>query len=279
MTYPQPGAPMGQFPATAPYPPLPPKQKNTLGLIAVITAVVGFVFACVPGALIVGWILLPIAFILGGVGLCQAGKAKGTSVAAVAVAIVGTLVGFVVFFTVVTDAVDEAFGDSELTAVEPAAGGANSPGANSAGGNTTGGNSTGGSRENPLAIGQSVANDEWEIVLGTPREAGAEVSAENQFNDAPKTGMEYWIVPISATYRGETTGTAWIDVSLKFVGSDNRAYSDSCGVIPDDLSDVDEVYPGGVAAGNECVAVPAGADGLWAVTTGFSSSPTFFTTG
>ena len=30
---------------------------------------------------------------------------------------------------------------------------------------------------------------------------------------------------------------------------------------PDDLSDVDEVYPGGIAEGNTCVAVPAGAHG------------------
>lgn len=30
-----------------------------------IIAIVGFIFACIPGALIVGWLLLPIAFILG----------------------------------------------------------------------------------------------------------------------------------------------------------------------------------------------------------------------
>ncbi|MFD0452397.1 hypothetical protein ACFQZK_17625 [Rhodococcus aetherivorans] len=94
------------------------KQKNTVGLIAVITAVIGFVFACIPGALIVGWILLPIAFILGIVGLFQSGKAKGTSIAAVIIAIVGTIVGFIVFFTVVTDAVDEAFGGSDLSVAE-----------------------------------------------------------------------------------------------------------------------------------------------------------------
>ena len=39
--------------------------RNTLGLVAMIIAIVGFIFACIPGALIVGWLLLPIAFILG----------------------------------------------------------------------------------------------------------------------------------------------------------------------------------------------------------------------
>lgn len=260
-------------PGYAPYPPMPEqpvKQKNTVGLIAVITAVVGFVFACIPGALIVGWILLPIALILGIVGLCQSGKVKGTSIAAVIVAIVGTIVGFVVFFTMVTDAVDEAFSESDLSAAEP----------NSGGDALTSGDGQGatGSRDNPLPIGATVVNDDWNIVLGTPREAGIEVSAENQFNDPPKPGMEFWIVPVTATYTGDDTGTAWVDLTIKFVGSDNKAYSDRCGVIPDSLDDVDQVYPGGIAEGNTCVAVPAGADGLWSVSAGFTGKPSFFTT-
>ncbi|MBM4546841.1 hypothetical protein GS457_19305 [Rhodococcus hoagii] len=259
-------------PGYAPYPAMPEqpmKQKNTIGLIAVITAAAGFVFACIPGALIVGWVLLPIAFILGIVGLCQSGKVKGTSIAAVIVAVVGTIVGFIVFFAVVTDAVDDAFSESDLSAVEP----------NSGGGSVTSGNNEGamGSRENPLPIGAMVVNNDWNIVLGTPREAGSEVSAENQFNDAPKPGMEFWIVPVTATYTGDDTGTAWVDLTIKFVGSDNKAYSDRCGVIPDNLNDVDEVYPGGVAEGNTCVAVPAGADGLWSVSAGFTGKPSFFT--
>ncbi|RZL20712.1 MAG: hypothetical protein EOP31_31150 [Rhodococcus sp. (in: high G+C Gram-positive bacteria)] len=170
----------------------------------------------------------------------------------------------------VTDAVDEAFSESDLSAAEP-----NSTSGSAASGNSEG---TAGSRDNPLPIGAKVANDDWDIVLGTPREAGSEVSAENQFNDSPKPGMEFWIVPVTATYTGDDTGTAWIDLRIKFVGSDNKAYGDRCGVIPDDLSDVDEVYPGGIAEGNTCVAVPAGADGLWSVSAGFTGSPSFFTT-
>lgn len=273
MNMPPPGPPTGPPPGYAPYPQIPDrpvKQKNTVGLIAIITAVIGFVFACIPGALIVGWILLPIAFILGIVGVCQSGKVKSTSIAAIIVAIVGTLVGFVVFFAVVTDAVDEAFSGSDLSAADP----------NSAGGTVASGNGKGtpGSRENPLPIGAMVVNEDWDIVLGTPREAGNEVSAENQFNDLPKPGMEYWIVPVTATYTGDDTGTAWVDLTIKFVGSDNKAYSDRCGVIPDDLSDVDQVYPGGIAEGNSCLAVPAGADGLWSVSAGFTGKPSFFTT-
>ena len=58
------------------------------------------------------------------------------------------------------------------------------------------------------------------------------IAAENQFNDPPKAGMQYWIVPIAATYKGDDTGNSAFNISVKFVGSDNRTYDDRCGVIP-----------------------------------------------
>src|SRR5258707_24947 len=86
--YPPPPSPAG--------PQAPAKRNNTIGLIALIVSIIGFVFACVPGALIVGWVLLPMAFVLGIVGVFLSGKAKGTSVAAIVVSIIGTVVGVVV---------------------------------------------------------------------------------------------------------------------------------------------------------------------------------------
>src|SRR5699024_4385725 len=86
--------------------------RNTLGLVALIIAIVGAIFACVPGALIVGWILLPVAFILSLVGLFQKGRKRGTSVAALIISVVGTIIGIIVFVAVVAGAVDEAFSDN-----------------------------------------------------------------------------------------------------------------------------------------------------------------------
>lgn len=133
-----------------------------------------------------------------------------------------------------------------------------------------------GSRANPFEIGTPVGNDTWDLRLGAPREAWAEVKAENQFNDPPADGMEFWIVPLEATYLGTETGLAWLDIAVKFVGSDNRTYDDRCGVIPGDITEVGELYEGGVAEGNICLEVPAGADGLWTVATDFGE-PAFFT--
>lgn len=86
-------------------------EKNTVGTAALVTAIIGFIFACIPGALIVGWILLPVAFILSIVGLVGSGKKKGAAVAGLIISIVGTIVGFLVFFVVVGEAFEESFED------------------------------------------------------------------------------------------------------------------------------------------------------------------------
>ncbi|WP_109211944.1 MULTISPECIES: hypothetical protein [Microbacterium] len=79
--YTAPGAPAPQ----GPQPPAEKKPRNILGLIALIVAGIGFIFACIPGALILGWILLPIGFILALVSLFLPGKAKNLGIIALIV--------------------------------------------------------------------------------------------------------------------------------------------------------------------------------------------------
>jgi len=89
-----------------------PGKKNVVALIAMIVAIVGFIFACVPGALIVGWILLPIAFVLSIVSLFLKGGRKWMGIVGLVVSIIGTIVGFIVFFAVVATAFDQSFDDA-----------------------------------------------------------------------------------------------------------------------------------------------------------------------
>ncbi len=231
-------------------------------------AVIGFVFACIPGALIVGWILLPVAFVLGIVGITRADLSKTTSAWALVVSVIGAIVGFIVFFTVIGDAVDEAFSSDDLAPADTAE--AVTPSTTD-----TAPADEPGTRQTPLQVGETVTNDDWEITLAPPREAAAEVAEANRFNDPPADGMEYWIVPVTATYVGDDTGRPGSALTVKFVGTDNRTYSDRCGVLPDPLDEIDELYADGTAEGNVCVSVPAGADGLWTVST-IMGSPTFF---
>ena len=131
------------------------KPLNVLGLIALITAALGFIFACIPGALIIGWILLPIAFVLALVSLFLKDKPKWTGVTALIVSIVGTIVGFAVFFSVVAASVDNAIGSGDTKVVEPSRdagsnGGAaeEEPAAKA------------GTRENPYPIGSVIESDD-----------------------------------------------------------------------------------------------------------------------
>lgn len=99
--------------ATGPTAPEPEKKpRNVLGIVALALAAVGFIFACIPGALIVGWILLPIAFILGIVALFQKDKPKWQGVTAIIVSVVGTIIGVIVFLVVAATAFNDAFGDT-----------------------------------------------------------------------------------------------------------------------------------------------------------------------
>ncbi|WP_350348907.1 DUF2510 domain-containing protein [Agromyces sp. G08B096] len=100
------------------------RKPHVLGIIALAVAAVGFIFACIPGALIVGWVLLPIAFVLSIVALFLKG-AKWPAITGLAVSIVGTIVGVIVFVVVASnafsDAVDGTTGgssSSELPAEE-----------------------------------------------------------------------------------------------------------------------------------------------------------------
>lgn len=49
-----------------------------------------------------------------------------------------------------------------------------------------------------------MSNQDWDVTPSAPREAWAEITNENEFNDPPEAGMEFWIVPVTATYK-ETT--------------------------------------------------------------------------
>lgn len=95
------------------------RSKNPLGIVALVIAIVGAVFACVPGALIVGWVLLPTAFVLGIVAVALPRRPRGAAIASIIVAVVGTVVGFVVFLAVVGSAFSNATGGGRAS---PAAG-------------------------------------------------------------------------------------------------------------------------------------------------------------
>lgn len=118
-----------------------------------------------------------------------------------------------------------------------------------------------GTRENPAVAGSTITLTDWTVVLGaTNRDASAEVAAENTFNSPPIDGRSFVMVPVTATYTGADSATAWMSIGVNFVGNAGNTYGsgtdDYCGVIPGDLTASGELYAGATATGNVCVQVP-----------------------
>ncbi len=132
-----------------------------------------------------------------------------------------------------------------------------------------------GSLRSPYAVDETFRLVSWRISLGaTDLDAWPEIEPENMFNEPPGPGWSYVMVPVTLENVGSTELMPWLDLSIEYLGGDGVVYGASsgdqwCGVVPDQLSDVNDVYPGGRVTGNQCAAVPteAVAGGHWRVTT------------
>lgn len=271
-------APAPQF-SGGPVPPQAGKQRNVLGLIALITAIVGFIFACIPGALIVGWVLLPIAFILSIVSFFQRGKGKGFGIAALIVSVVGTIVGAIVFFAVVAASFDQAFSEGSTVVAEPAEavaseGGVAAPAEEPAAEAEPAGDQ--GTRDNPLAIGSTISNDEWTVTVNSYNAAGNEiVAAANQFNEPPAAGSHYEIVNYTVTYTGEESDYAlMVGVDL-VTSSGNVIDTTESFVTLEDSMGMDELFNGASATGSTAFLVPDGESVLLRVRPGMFGDEVF----
>ncbi|HEX7099466.1 MAG TPA: hypothetical protein VF377_09490 [Acidimicrobiia bacterium] len=118
-----------------------------------------------------------------------------------------------------------------------------------------------GTRESPVPVGEIVELGDWRLrVAGVTPDATDQVLEENQFNEPPAEGRQFFMVHLEATYIGQESSNFWVDVSMKVVGPSNVAYEsfeDSCGVIPDPIDDSGETFPGGSISGNACWSVSA----------------------
>lgn len=278
----QPQVPLAQpgyGPPTQMLPPQPPakKQQNAVGLIALIAGVLGFIFACIPGALIVGWVLLPVAFVLGLVSLFLKDKGKGMGITALILAIVGTIVGFVVFFAVVASSVDTAFGGGDTTVVQPS----NEAGAKGEAVDEKKPASDAGTRGNPHPIGSVIESKDWRVVINSVTLAATDaVIAANQFNEPPAEGSEYIVVNYSATYIGDDpNGQMPAFVSVEYVTADGKTVDrfNKMVITADEMDTTSSLYTDGTATGNMAIEVSSATagEGVLAVRAGMLGDKVF----
>lgn len=143
-----------------------------------------------------------------------------------------------------------------------------------------------GSRSEPLTQGDTVVIDDgmggvWEVSVGPAiLDANALVAEENMFNDEPPEGFQYALLPVQATYLGEETGSPAWDLDFAFVSSSGTTHKefDVTVVGPDELSNSNELYSGGVAEGNIVIAVPSEdiENGTWRISTSWGEQDIFF---
>lgn len=265
-------------------------QKNTVGLIALITAVLGTIFACIPGALIVGCVLLPIAFILAIVALCLKGRKKTTGLVALIVSVVGTIIGFVVFFAVVATAIDDSF-SNDVTATVPE----DQQEQAETDGDTVANDATAteaeteaaaaddaeqGTRANPYPLGTEVSDGEWTITINSvDLNATDAVVAENMFNEEPESGHVYLLANVTAAYTGTDAdgSTPWLSLSYVSPAGNTFDATDAMALAPDAFDSTTTLFEGASETGNIALQVPADSvgEGVLSFTPGFFGSPVY----
>ena len=113
-----------------------------------------------------------------------------------------------------------------------------------------------GSRSNPIAFGKPAkVEDGWVVkVTKTWPVAWPMIHAANEFNDPPKPGTTFFMVRLTATYRGSDQSSNFDEGSFKAVGRSNVSFDTfdpGCSVIPNEISSGD-VFRGGTITGNIC---------------------------
>lgn len=265
-------------------------EKNGLAVAAMVVGIVALVLSFVPLLGLLSFVLGPLALILGIFALSKpAGKPQAvTGVITGSLSFVVVLIGTMLFGAAVSSFEEEDQGTereaAEIEAVEEEAEEAaevedtreeegEEPEPAEAAGDT-------GSRSNPLALGDTVADDSWEVTIhGITRDADDLIAAENQFSDPSPEGYSYALVDVSMTYLGDESDTAIFGTGIAYVtgGGETISAYEQLAIAPEEFDLLRELYNGGTERGNIAIALPDDdPDGTLRVRLGFLSTEDYF---
>lgn len=246
-------------------PPVPQKDKGkTVSIVALVLAIVGAIFAVIPGAVIIGWLLLPAAFVLSIVGLAISNK-KGKAIWALVISILGTLIGIFAFINMAGNAVIDAFEDTNGETVIVQSG-------ENEGEVIVEGDDQG-TKANPLAAGTAVTSGDWTITMvESLDDAASQVDFSTSEEETNVVGSK-WLV----TYNGEDSGSVFSDITINYVDPNGNVIDglSTDSYATDSLDSSAELYAGASTEG--WVLRDADAGGVWRVEVGlFGGSEYFF---
>ncbi|TFD75427.1 DUF4190 domain-containing protein [Cryobacterium sp. Sr8] len=268
-------------PPAAPAPQAP--AKNGLATASLVIGILAVIGAFIPFVNYGSGLLATVGAVLGLVAVIQKAKRNKTAFAGLIISVLAIILSVTMavaytagFAASVADsvgsdsvAVDEPAADDDELAAEPAPEPAES-----------------GTRENPAALGTMINVEEsgqpvWEITPGKSiLDANSVIADANMFNDVPDAGMVWAMLPLTIKYVGTETGNPLIDISVKFVSAAGTTHEqfDKSAVTPNDLSSLNEMYPGASATGNVAVMIPIAdaAAGTWAVAGSMFGEDFFF---
>ena len=244
-------------------------RRRGVGIAAVILGSISVLLAIVPLINYLAIVTAILGVILGSVALKRKRRTKGLGIAGLITSLIALVLSVVLATTYTVYVVGFLQtagllpGGDPIVVDEPA---------------------VPGSLEDPVLVGTRVAfagpdgSPEWEITPGSPTlDATPILTAAPYGNPPPPAGFQYAVLPLTITYVGATTGSAY-DVFVRFLTPDGTAYAagDLVVVIPEPLISVGDLAPGASGTGYVAVLVPteAVATGAWEVSTG--SSPGFY---
>lgn len=115
-----------------------------------------------------------------------------------------------------------------------------------------------GTASSPLGLGtfHRLGSDYRATVVSVNPNANQVIAATNDFNDPPKG--RYVLAWLNVEYIGTDQGSPWIDLRVKYAGTDARLYdSDQCGaVVPVDAFRQPDLSSGGHARFQVCFDLP-----------------------
>jgi energy-coupling factor transporter transmembrane protein EcfT len=247
-----------------------------VGWIALGASALGFILACIPPAMIFGWILLSAGFVLSIVAFFLRG-AKWAAIVALALAVVGTIVGLIVFFLFVANTVQEIATGDDTSITDGATIAPDEDSEEQDTADEEAATGTDGSRDDPLPLGTVIPGTEYDVVVNSVTlHATDAVVAENMFNEPPADGFEYIVVNVTVTYTGSDSGYASM-ASVDYVTSTGEVITsyDSFVVGPEPTLGLDELYNGGTSTGNVVLSIPIDDAGLLRITPGILDDEVF----
>lgn len=133
-----------------------------------------------------------------------------------------------------------------------------------------------GSRERPAPIGSVVlikdadGNRVWEVELvESSLNVNSVIANANMFNSAPPAGFQFARATVKVTYLGPAKGLPGSDLTVAFVSAAGTTHKtlDIFVVGPQDLSNVNELYPGATSTASVYIAIPTfdAEKGTWRV--------------